>query len=228
MPAYRSSAEADVRNAVVARLRDVRPEGRIIHEINVGTYGEVRMDLLCVSPLEIIAVEIKSARDKLDRLPKQIAAMNGCAHHAVAALHEKHLVEQETNQWMAHEVRGEKFYMRREPEEATGAVTWVFPERRRILRADQRDGMAKWETPPTVFQQSVPPRGLDLLWRDELAWLCGQLRVAASRTSRMDQMAAALRWHCTGAELTRGVCAALRMRECVEADAPIATVARAA
>ena len=36
MPAYRSSAEAEVRDAVVARLREIRPDARIMHEINCG------------------------------------------------------------------------------------------------------------------------------------------------------------------------------------------------
>ncbi len=105
MPAYRSSAEAEIRDAVVARIRKQRPGARIIHEINVSTYGPNRIDVLAVDRAEIIAVEIKSAKDKLDRLPAQIAAMRGAAHRVVAAIHEKFLVEQVTNEFAAHEER---------------------------------------------------------------------------------------------------------------------------
>lgn len=218
MPAYRSSDEGDIRQAVVARLREARPGGRIIHEINVSTFGAVRMDLICVSEAEIIAVEIKSKKDKLDRLAKQVEAMRQCSHHVVAALHEKHLTEQLTNEWAAHEIRGDQFYLRREPDDASGAAVWAYPLRRRMLRPDGHDGLAAWGVPKQPFEVSLPSASLDLLWRDELQWLCGKLRVPASRGSRMNDMAAALRWRCNGAELTRGICAALRLRECVEAD----------
>ena len=210
-----------MRQAVVARLRAARPDARIIHEINISTYGTVRMDLICVSDAEIIAVEIKSAKDKLDRLPKQIAAMHGCAHHVIAALHEKHLVEQETNEHVAHEIRDGKFYLVRDPVEASRAVLWAYPQRRRMLRSDGHDSLEHWAVPSIPFQTSLPAAALDLLWRDELAWLCGRLGIPSGRSSRMNEMVTALRWHCTGAELTKGICAALRLRQCVEADPPI-------
>ena len=72
MPAYRSEAEADVRDAVVARLRTIRPDARIMHEVNCSLFGPNRIDVIAVSPQEIISVEVKSAKDKL-----KIA---GCKH----------------------------------------------------------------------------------------------------------------------------------------------------
>lgn len=72
MPAYRSEAEREVREAVVARLRLIRPDARIINEINASAFGN-RIDVMAVSRTEIISVEIKSKKDKLSRLPKQIA-----------------------------------------------------------------------------------------------------------------------------------------------------------
>lgn len=78
---------------LVERLRRIRPEARIIHEIQSACQGPNRIDLIAVSRSEIIAVEIKSERDKLDRLPAQVGAMLGCAHHVIAALHERFLAE---------------------------------------------------------------------------------------------------------------------------------------
>ncbi|WP_278118673.1 hypothetical protein [Mesorhizobium sp. WSM4887] len=74
MPAYRSSAEAEIRDAAVARLRQRRPNARIIHEINVSSNGPNRIDVLAVDRAEIIACEVKSAKDKLDRLPAQLTS----------------------------------------------------------------------------------------------------------------------------------------------------------
>lgn len=232
MPAYRSSFEAEVRDAVVARIRERRPDARIIHEINVSTYGPNRIDVLAVDRAEIIAVEIKSARDKLDRLPAQVEAMRGAAHHTITAVHEKFLVEQVTNQWAAHEDRDGEFFMRTLPANLMSSrfETWVFPEKRRAMRSAVEGGhdhIASWRFPPETLERSLPENALDLLWRDELYELCGALRVSASRRANMTDMSEALRWHCNGKELTRGVCTMLRARRCVEADPEIIELAKA-
>ncbi len=225
MPAYRSSAEAEIRDAVVARIRKQRPGARIIHEINVSTYGPNRIDVLAVDRAEIIAVEIKSAKDKLDRLPAQIAAMRGAAHRVVAAIHEKFLVEQVTNEFAAHEERDGQFFLKAIPHGINRhAEVWVYPEKRRAMRSaveGGHDSIASWRFPPETLEQMLPENALDLLWREELYELCGAFRVSASRRTNMTEMAAALRWRCTGKELTRGICAMLRARRCVEADPEI-------
>ncbi|OBQ89989.1 hypothetical protein [Mesorhizobium sp. AA23] len=222
MPAYRSSAEAEIREAAVARIRQRRPNARIIHEINVSSNGPNRIDVVAVDRAEIIACEVKSAKDKLDRLPAQVASMFGAAHHVIAAIHEKFLVEQETNQWAAHEERDGKFFMRKVPEGVSHKCEiWVYPERRRALPTANHDHLEKWALPHPVFERPLPASALDLLWRDELQQLCSSLRVSATRQSVMTDMVAALRWHCTGKELTRGICRLLRARQCKEADPEI-------
>lgn len=220
MPAYRSAAEGELRDAVVARIRQQRPNARIIHEINVSTYGPNRIDLLAVDRDEIIAVEIKSAKDKLTRLPAQIEAMRGCAHHVVVALHEKFLVEKTTNQWAAHYERDGVFYLKDLPDGLGRVSAWVFPEVRRS-KTDEYERLAPWRFPQHHLQIALPGGALDLLWRDELYELCGALRIAVPKRARMRPMIQQLRWACTGRELTRGVCAMLRARRCVEADPEI-------
>lgn len=221
MPAYRSQAEGEIRDAVVARIRERRPEARIIHEINVSTFGPNRIDLIAVDRAEIIAVEIKSAKDKLDRLPAQMKAMEAVAHHAIAAVHEKFLVEQVTNRWAAHSERDGQFFMRTLPKGLESADAWVYPENRRAMHADGFDDIAAWRFPSETTDTALPAAGLDLLWRDELYHLCGTLRVAVGRRATMGEMTRLLRWHCNGKELTRGVCAMLRARRCKEADPEI-------
>jgi len=227
MPAYRSSAEADIREAVVARIREHRPAARIIHEIVTRDINTNRIDVLAVSRAEIIAVEIKSERDKLDRLPDQIKAMSRCSHRAIAAIHEKFLVEKESNQWAAHYERDGRFYMGAVPKQADGAEAWVFPERVRAINPERRDydWLSRWRFPSTALNMAVPPNALCLLWRDELAMLCFALRVSVGSRATVSDLSAALRWHCTGKELTLGICRLLRARECCEADAPIVEAA---
>lgn len=226
MPAYRSSAEAEIRDAVVARIRERRPNARIIHEINVSTYGPNRIDLIAVDREEIIAVEVKSAKDKLDRLPAQIESMKKCSHHVIAAIHEKFLVEQKSNDVSAHHEKNGEFFMRRIPDGITVCShdVWVFPEKRRAMKSVEEggyDGMERWTFPKATLERALPWSAINILWREELYDLCGMLRVSAARRSTMDEMASALRWHCTGKELTRGICGMLRARRCVEADPEI-------
>lgn len=212
MPAYRSSAEAEVRDAVVARLRELRPEARIMHEVNASSFGN-RIDVLAVSRAEIIAVEIKSERDKLDRLDRQVEAMKGCAHHVIAALHEKFYVEHRTNPWRSEYERDGEHYCLVPPDNriVRGYSCWRFPEHAKD----------PWHNPELVPTIPLPPTALDMLWRDELLEMCRRYSVQVPKRPTMMQMIPALRWGLTGRDITLGVCAALRARKCIEADAEI-------
>lgn len=224
MPAYRSPAEADIRDAVVARLRALRPEARIIHEIQCAVYGPNRIDLIAVSKAEIIAVEVKSAKDKLDRLSAQIASMRLMAHHVIAAIHEKFLVEQSTNEWAAHYVTDGKFFKRAVPADADGAVAWVFPERPRLISQDNAygyDNIAKWESPSPTLCRAVPTGALDMLWAEELRHVCNRLSISIGKRATRDECLTAVRWYAKGSEITKEVCRTLRQRRCTEADEPI-------
>ena len=218
----RSDAEAEVRQAVVARLRQLRPGARICHEVNSALYGPNRFDVVAVDLAEIIAVEIKSERDKMDRAPEQIRAMSGSSHHSIIALHEKHLIEKETNPHAAHYGKLDgKHYLRDIPPEASKAsFTWVYPEMERCAFGNwQQTGL--WRAPGKILQTALPSTALDMLWRDELAGLCDSLRVPRSKRANMTEMLVSLRWHANGRDLTRGICSALRRRKFSEADPPI-------
>ncbi|MGV3511864.1 MAG: hypothetical protein ACO1OX_07650 [Novosphingobium sp.] len=222
MPAYRSPDEGEVREAVVARLRQMMPAARIMHEVNAASFGN-RIDVLAVDRAEIVAVEIKSKKDKLDRLPDQIKAMTRVAHHVIVALHEKFLVETPTNQWAAHTERDGKFYRAALPDVVdrlgTKVVPWVYPLRDRSIKAGGYNDYP-WLA-PTLLAEALPSGALDMLWQAELVTMCARHRVPANRRATMDFMRRALRWHLTGAELTHAICAALRARECIEADPAI-------
>ena len=213
MPAFRSADEAAIREAAIARLRMLRPGARIIHEINVCGTGSNRIDVLAVDRAEIIAIEIKSKRDKIDRLKDQLTAMRGCAHHAIAVLHEKFLIEQETNKWRAEYQRDGVNYLRALPDVATWDSTWVYPEGPNFYD--------RWREPKLTVQQPLPSGALDMLWRDELLEMCGRYSVSSGKRPTMAMMKAALRWQLSGRDLVYGICAALRARPCIEADPAI-------
>ncbi len=68
-PANRSSEELQLRAAAAAWGRKRLPGCRVIHEL---VCGERRADLVFVGEKDLIGVEIKSSRDRLDRLDEQI------------------------------------------------------------------------------------------------------------------------------------------------------------
>jgi hypothetical protein len=215
MPAYRSESEAEVRTAVIERLRKIRPAARIMQEVNQVAGGGCRFDVLAVDRAEIIAVEIKSAKDKLDRLPAQVKAMRSVAHYTIAALHERFLLP-------ARE--GQRETVQNEPMEVEGLTTWIYPEK--VQRADKYQTWT-WHEPRVEPCKTLPPDALYLLWNAELAALCERAGVSAGRRPSITTMCNALRWGATGRQITLGVCAALRARPMLEGDDPMLEAAPA-
>lgn len=215
----RSAAEQEMRDAVVARLRRLRPSARICHEVNCGVWGPTRMDVVAVDVAEIIAVEVKSEKDVLKRADAQLKNMRAVAHHSILALHEVHLEERVTNEFAAHYGKLDgKHYLRAVPEFSHGQIPWVYPERD---RGGYDFDTGPWRAPADRLENALPSTALHLLWRDELAWLCDYLLVSRRKRATMDEMIRALWWNATGGELTKGICAALRARAFAEADPPV-------
>jgi len=219
MPAYRSEAEADIRNDVVKKIRKCWPNARIIHEINVGGQGTNRIDLIAVNTEDIAAFEIKSKKDKLDRLPKQMAAMRGLTSNSYAAVHEKFLVPTKTNQWQAEWTDEDgvhwfnKFPTLPGMEYFTNGWIW---------REDGGLDLKPWQNlkPPRQFW-TLPNGALHILWADELRQMCAELRLGVKKRATMTECVQKLRWTCSGKEITRGICRQLRQRNSLEADEPI-------
>lgn len=207
MPAYRSSAEAEIRDAAIVRLRELMPGCRIIHEINCSSFGPNRIDLLSVTKDRIAAVEVKSEKDKLDRLPAQLASMHGVAHYAIAALHEKFL-----KPWKASYTGLPAFH---EPDEARHAVVWAYPPKPRAGILGEWPLHSRLEKPKLL----PPPGYIDLLWAAELRAIVRKhaLHRAPSGLD-MPQMVDLLRWSLPGKTLLSETCATLRARACAEAD----------
>ncbi len=84
----RSSAEVEIRDAVVARLRELLPSARIVHEFNVDE-GMNRVDVAAIGRDRMVFVEIKSERDKPHRLARQLHAFGPRCHALILTAHEK-------------------------------------------------------------------------------------------------------------------------------------------
>ena len=209
MPAHRSEAEEEIRVPVIRALRKMRPDARIMQEVNMD-HGRNRVDVMAVSRAEIIMVEIKSERDKLDRLPVQVDAMRRCSHHTVAALHRKFMPEPDSVSLVR--VEGMPWDI----------LHWWHPSAQDM--AEAHHPAFEWREPSLEdsLQVALPNYALSLLWRDELARLCADVGIPVPRRANMRLMERALRWGASGRDITLGICCELRRRsECAEADPPL-------
>lgn len=105
--------DAEIRTAVEARLRSLHgpePQTRYRHELGLCS-GETRVDVAAING-QITGCEIKSARDKLTRLPRQVELYGKVLDVAVLVVEGKHrqpaadLVPDWWGVWYAEEVDG--------------------------------------------------------------------------------------------------------------------------
>jgi len=213
MPAYRSSAEAEIRVEVVARLRAILPGCRIINEVNVESFGN-RIDVLAVGDTRLIAVEIKSERDKLDRLQDQVAAMRRITNEVFVAVHEKFLKP----------LGPDGRYGVVPPNDAAHAVTWAYP---RLARDGHVECGVEWFERDRWQKLTIglPPGAIGMLWREELQSVCRSLGERGVSKLTMNECIDRIRWAMTGEQITKLICATLRSRKCVEADEPMLVAA---
>ncbi len=88
MAARRSSAESDIRAAVVEWVRADTPGARVVHELNVEC-GETRADVAAIEPERLTLFEIKSKLDTLKRLDKQYRQFQAVSHRAFVVADER-------------------------------------------------------------------------------------------------------------------------------------------
>ena len=75
-----SVAERAMRDDIVAFLRAAMPTARIIHELVTGS---CRADVAAVEPDYLLIVELKSERDTLARMARQMSEFEACSHAAI-------------------------------------------------------------------------------------------------------------------------------------------------
>lgn len=196
-----SSAEREIRDALVAWWHATEPRGRVIHELPLSGFStEGRADLGIVFPDSLVLVEIKSEKDKLTRLQAQFEAMKQRSHDFMCVLHDRwfddagDVKDQTWINWAAKE------HIWRYPEPAKG---WTF----------NRYGRG--------YATSLPPNPyflLSLLWADELRDCYAHANVMGNGRSATPAMVSDLGQKLTGRQITKAVCAMLRRRSFAEAD----------
>lgn len=200
---FASEAEAAIRDATVARIRELLPTARIIHELNVEQ-GTVRADVAAVCPDRLYLFEIKSAKDNLHRLPTQLRHFHPVCHGLVVVADEK---------WCgrATEAGFPNCDARAIIRHHGGNIPlWQWPEPARSYGRD-------W-TLPAHLSTPWPWRMLHLLWTEELRTVAGELKISAHRRAPGYKLAELIATHATGRDITVAVCKALRARTFAWAD----------
>ncbi len=212
----RSSAEVEIRDAVVMRFREIWPNARIIHEMNVE-HGSSRADVVAVQPDRLWICEIKSEKDKLDRLVDQLRDYGPSCHGIIIAAHERWT---KTGGYEPHPRLPGAMIEVPSPLRAVikdlGAYTvWSHPE------PPSATGR-QWFKP---YQDCIPHyhRMLRLLWSDELRAVANQHRVVCTQRTPANLLSRDLARLLSGKEIERAVCRMLRIRQFAEADPPIET-----
>ena len=207
----RSADEQEIRDAVVAHLRELYPDGRIIHELNCG-HGRNRIDVANVTPTQIVSVEIKSKKDTLKRLADQVAKFRECSHYVIVAAHEKFFEDFTYNTGHPGFRATDGLH-----DGCTGANLWLYPRPDDVLRNRYHWGEPRHAILPDTREL------LTLLWTDELRAVFRRMGYDTKGLNKTPGYILTRNlWHkMAGQEIVRQVCLALRARTFAEADPEI-------
>lgn len=201
----RSTAEQEIRDAVVESARRNRPGARVVHEMNVGG---CRCDLAVIGPEELIIFEIKSEKDVDTRLDHQLRNFRKRSHHTIAVLHRKFFDDTPYSNGRPRLALPDSHHRHR-------CEFWAYPE------PEPEYPLYQWRWPRVSIRQPRAADLLDLLWKAELLHVALAYRVGASARWNRPQIIDKLAYMMTGREIAKAVCDALRNREFAEADRPI-------
>lgn len=203
----RSDEELEMRDLIVPKLRLAHPSARIIHELPLR-YSSNRIDLAAVTEDAIVAVEIKSSRDVMDRLESQIRAFQPVCSKVIVALAPKWNPKAE----MVWEQRGARtvgvyrYSATQDLIKAIGGVeTWTVCAETKTVEATSGTWVGNKASWATAM--------LDMLWRDELEMIAVKHRVSIPKRASHIVIRDACEELMTGREVRRAVCHALRTRK---------------
>jgi hypothetical protein len=206
-----SSAEREIRDYAAGRLREMLPDARIIHELVVG---QCRADLAAVQPDRVTLVEIKSERDTLKRLDRQVKHFTRAGHDVIVIAHER---------WFdttPYQNGAPRFFPSDALVEASGGhsrAVWAYPE------VPERYLFGTWE-PKRYWSEQPEPHAaelLNLMWKEEMLSECRGYGLKATARDNMMKLTRLMQLELTGRQVVRSVCRQLRQREFPEADPPI-------
>lgn len=199
-----SVAEERIRAKAEAAMRLRWPEARIIHELQLEQ-GVCRIDLAAVTPDLLVVAEIKSERDVLKRLEKQLC-------RAVEVADEVWLCVAEKHEPALHDLRSWS--------SADNPALRRALRRTRVLveRADGGLHVDSWSLPSRLSDLPADPRArFDLLWAGEMTAVLRPYGGGGSTRGNMVRQAVE---SLTGAQIRRAVCDQLLSRGFPRADEP--------
>lgn len=219
-PVNRSDEELAMRGLMVSMMRTRWPSARIVHELGLR-YSTNVIDIAAITEREIIAVEIKSSRDTLERLEKQVRAFAPICAKVIVALAPKWTEAKRGGSTVqnVHARRAKNI----ERHDALGMLDmvgshhvapWLCCAESRRIEAVGWDGDSRNPFP-------WPVRMLEMLHVAELQQIALEQRIGVGSTHA--KLVAALCSSMPGRDVARSVCFALRMRRSSNAmsDAPI-------
>jgi len=204
-----SEAEETMRGAVEAKILELLPDARVIHELECGL---CRADLAAVTPDKLLLFELKSARDKLARLPKQMDCFNRCCHLAVAVLDER---------FFDYEPYHDGSPRCASPAEADAALkVWRYPG---TAAGTHTERLYAWDIRPLdayrTMWQPDPRCLLTLMYADEQRAVLGRhgLPVKGPEVDRVSRLA----YNLTGRQIAEETCRQLRSRPVLRGTPPV-------
>ena len=206
-----SDAEKEIRDTLVDWLGQHRPNNRTVHELNTAGTGSLRVDVASIGEHELLLFEIKSRKDKLDRLKNQVPAFVCRSHRTIVVADQK---------WFS--VKDEYGYSRLVPHDdlqPKNALIWIYP----YDPDDKRNFHFKWELKAwrRGYVEPHAHRVLEMLWREELKQECDLFRVSVGSRATRRQMIQELVLKLNGAEIRKAVCRQLRSRPWLKGDETI-------
>ena len=190
-----SPAEQKLRTRVVERLRDLIPDARIVHELNMQGGGSRRIDVAAVGEGVIVGAEVKSENDCLDRLQVQVEEFLLRCDLLVVAASSKH--DFGIKSLLQYSLQREIQF-------------WY-------------DSDSRWDFDPYLLRWQPPKHSVDLLrmlWADEMREVAQRHEIALPRRANMTVMTKELALGMTGRQVKSAVCRALRRRKFADADPP--------
>jgi hypothetical protein len=200
-----SEAEERIRVKGEAFLRRRYPGARIIHELKINN-GVTRIDLAAVTHNRIALAEVKSERDVLDRLDRQISDARRITGAVYALVAEQHRAKLDARWGQAGS------YDR----DLTAALFNC------ALMYETEDGFKLDNGTDTVresLEHLTDPRALlELLWADELKTLLLRHSLSFGRRATMQHTMRVALENLNGRQIREGVCEALMGRPFARAD----------
>lgn len=230
----RSDEEIAMRRLIEPKLREYYPGARIIHELPLR-YSSNVIDMAAVTKDLLIAVEIKSSKDVIARLRKQLTQFRYVAHGLIFAPAPKHHVKTTRHIVDYADGTSEELGMLQAPDRGRVVMRrqHVPVRSEAVLIAEEIDGVMVWVT--DVSQSLIvtpwtpalslpwPAKQLDMLHNEELLIVAKQYQAFLGKRPTHDALVRACVRVMPQPQIDAAVCWALRTRNAFDpmSDPPL-------